>query len=59
MAVYLGPAEFPYTLRKYGARGVGLANLAFEPRASRGFAIQTDFAVLQLARPFSAKTRQS
>jgi hypothetical protein len=33
----------PYTLRKYGARGVDLASLMFEPPASRGSAIQTDF----------------
>ena len=39
----LGQAVSPYTLRKYGARGVDLASLVFEPPASRGSAIQTDF----------------
>jgi hypothetical protein len=34
------------SLRKYGPRGVDLASLVFEPPASRGSAIQTDFAVL-------------
>src|SRR5487761_1164504 len=31
------------SLAKYGARGVDLANLVFEPSANRGFAIQIDF----------------
>jgi hypothetical protein len=38
-----GPLCSPYTLRKYRARGVDLASLTFDPPASRGSAIQTDF----------------
>jgi hypothetical protein len=37
-----GPRPNSYTLRKYRALGVDLANLVFEPPASRGSAIHTD-----------------
>src|SRR5487761_1075678 len=42
------------SLAKYGARGVDLANLVFEPSANRGFAIQIDFC-----RPSGARCARS